>query len=251
MKHVFSKGKLAVVLVIFCINQVDAQTDIPKFEFGANIGFLVYQGDLTPQKIGSFRTKKLSIGLHASKLISPAFSIKGNLQFGKLEGNDALYDDPEYRQFRNFYFKSPLIELSGQFVWNILGRNYRDRGFSPFIFAGAGLSYLNVKRDWSHINTTYFDSEVSEVWAGLAIDTTTSVPKLLPVIPIGLGVKYFFTPQWAINAETSYRITSTDYLDGFSKAANPDKKDSYMNYSIGLIYRTGKKNRFACPVIRY
>lgn len=136
-------------------------------------------------------------------------------------------------------------------VWSVTRSNYSDKKFSPYLFAGAGLSFLKIKRDWSAINTTYFGGETSEVLAGLAVDTAQSLPRMIPVIPVGAGVKYFFKPNWAINAETAYRITATDYLDGFSKAANPGKKDNYLNYSIGLIYRTGKKDRLGCPVIRY
>jgi hypothetical protein len=44
---------------------------------------------------------------------------------------------------------------------------------------------------------------------------------------------------------------STDYLDGFSQAANPTENDHYGIYSIGAVYRIGKKNTLACPVVRY
>lgn len=252
MKRLLSNITVAAA-IIFVPGTVVSQTQIdqPKYEFGFNAGFLVYQGDLTPEKLGSFKTQKLSFGIHAARIMSPTFSVRGSLLLGKLYGDDAKYDSPEYRQFRNFSFTSPVFELSGQLVWNFLGRNYKDRGFSPYVFAGAGLSKLKIKRDWSRVDLTYFNPEVSEMWAGLAADTTQKMPGVIPVIPLGVGVKYFFTPKLAVNAESSYRFLFTDYLDGFSKAANPNRKDSYLNYSVGLIYRTGKKNRLACPVVRY
>jgi opacity protein-like surface antigen len=251
MKRLQSKAALIATTALCMGLSVYAQLDNPKYEFGVNLGFLVYQGDLTPEKLGSFKTQKLSFGFHASRLLSSSFSIRANLTFGKLKGDDAKYASPEFRQQRNFNFISPLTELSGQLIWNITGSNYADKGFSPYLFAGAGLSFLKIKRDWSAINTTYFGGETSEVLAGLAADTAQSLPRIIPVIPVGAGVKYFFKPNWAINAEAAYRITTTDYLDGFSKAANPNKKDNYLNYSIGVIYRTGKIDRLGCPVIRY
>lgn len=251
MKQLLSR-KAFIASVILCINAIaNAQPANPKYEFGVNLGFLVYQGDLTPEKFGSFKTQKLALDLHASRIISPSFSVRANLSFGKLKGNDALYNNPDYRQQRNFNFTSPVTELSAQFVWNVAGRNYADKGFSPYLFAGAGLSFLKIKQDWSNINTTYFEPETSEIWAGLAADSAHKLPGILPVIPIGAGMKYFISPHWAVNAETSYRLTSTDYLDGFSKAANPGKKDNYLDYSVGIIYRTGKKDRLGCPVMRY
>lgn len=237
----------AAVSILFKAN---AQTEKPKYEFGVNLGFLVYQGDLIPERLGSFKTQKLSLGLHASKIISASFSVRGNFIYGKLKGDESLYDNPEYRQQRNFKFTTPVAELAAHLVWNPLHRNYTDKGFSSYLFAGAGLSYLNIKRDWSNINASYF-GETNEIWNGLAADTAHSLPRLLPVIPLGAGVKYFFTPRLAVNAESSYRLSYTDYLDGFSEAVNPKKNDHYLNYSVGIIYRTGKKNNLACPKIRY
>ncbi len=223
----------------------------PKYEFGINLGFTVYQGDLTPEQLGSFKTQKLAIGLQAAKLLSPSFSVRATFLRGKLKGDDALYASPEFRQQRNFNFSSPVTEFTGQLVWNPLGRNYSEKGFSPYFFAGAGIAFLRIKRDWSGLNSSYFNSETSTLFSGLAADTTHSVPRLIPVIPVGMGIKYFFTPKLGMNAEAAYRLGYTDYLDGFSEAANPDKKDHYLNYSVGIIYRTGKKNMLKCPKIRY
>jgi len=65
-----------------------------------------------------------------------------------------------------------------------------------------------------------------------------------------LGVRYGITEKLSFSLEGTYRILDTDYLDGFSKAANPDKKDHYHTIMAGLIYSFGKRNRFACPVIK-
>ncbi len=227
------------------------QADNPKYEFGINLGFLVYQGDLTPRRLGSFETQKFSVGLHASRLFSPSFSARGNVLIGKLKADESKYATPDYRQQRNFAFTTPVIELSGQLVWNVLGRNYISKGFSPYVFAGAGFAFLKIRPDWSNISTTYFNPEVSEVWAGLAADSAHALPRLLPVVPIGAGIKYHFSHRLALNAETSFRLSYSDYIDGFSQSVNPNKNDHYLNYSVGLIYRTGKKDRLGCPVINY
>jgi opacity protein-like surface antigen len=250
MKRLLTTKALIACIAICLSGTGFAQSDNPKYEFGINIGFLVYQGDLTPEKLGSFRTQKLAFGFHASRILGPAFSLRGNMVIGTLIGNDAVYPFPEYRQQRNFNFISPVTELSAQLVWNVAGRNYADKGFSPYLFAGAGVSFLNIKRDWSQINANYF-GELSEIWPGLAIDAAHQPPHILPVFPVGAGMKYFFTPRWAINAEASYRLDFTDYLDGFSKAANPSRNDHYLNYAIGLIYRPFKKGRMDCPALKY
>jgi opacity protein-like surface antigen len=251
MKRTSLTPALTAAMALFASMGITAQDTKPKYEFGVNLGFLVYQGDLTPQRLGSFETQKFSIGLHASKILNASVSVRANLLLGKLKGDDAVYDNPEYRQQRNFNFTSPVTELSGQLLYNILGRNYAEKGFSPYVFAGVGLALVKVKRDWSNTNVSYFGNESSEFVTGLAADIAHSTPRILPVIPIGVGVKYFFTPKLAVNAESSYRLSRTDYLDGFSQAANAQRKDHYLNYSIGVIYRTGSKNKLACPKMKY
>lgn len=251
MKGLFPKVVLWLLLSMAVQLVSFSQWNVPKYEWGLGLGMLVYQGDLTPRQLGAFETQKFSLGLTASRLFSPSFSVRAQLLFGKLKGDDAKYDNPEYRQERNFLFTSPVTEFSGQLVWNLTGSFYRDKGFSPYLFAGAGFSLIRVRRDWSRMNTAYFTPETAEIWTGLAADSAHSLPRMIPVVPLGGGVRYFFSSRWGLNAEATYRVATTDYLDGFSQSANPDKKDNYLGYSLGLIYRSGKKNTLDCPRVRY
>jgi len=222
------------------------QMNVPKFQFGLSGGIFVYQGDLTPEALGSYRTVRPAISLFAAKLLSPSFALRGNLAFGGLRGDDAAYDQPEYRKQRAFNFRSPVLEASGIGEWNVLGRNYQTRGFSPYVFAGAGVSVLNVHRDYSQFNEEYFGTN-SPIIPGINADIQHSPPKLLLVLPVGVGVRYYFSDRIGISAETSYRIMSNDYLDGFSQAVDPVKGDHYYSHMVGVVYRLGKKNTLNCP----
>lgn len=249
MKQVLSLKALIALAFICMVSKVYSQEN--KFEWGASIGFVVYQGDLTPERLGAFKTQKFAVNINASRILNPTFSIRGNLLISSLKADDGVYDNPEFRQLRNFNFTSPLIELSAQLVFNITAKNDADKGLSPYVFGGAGVAFLNVKRDWSRLDRAYFEAQNHVLTDGLAIDSAHSLPKVIPVIPVGGGLRYFFSPQWGVNAEASYRLSYTDYLDGFSEAANPELKDHYLNYAIGVIYRPGKKNKLGCPVIKY
>ena len=226
-----------------------SQVDIAKFEIGASIGTFIYQGDLTPSHISSVRTQKLGFSLFANKILNNSFSLRTVLAIGKLNGDDAKYSTPNYRQQRSFNFTSPVVEISEQLLWNLLRKNYDNKGFTPYLFAGIGFSFLNIKRDWSKFNSEFF-ARAPEVLNGLFADLQHKLPKVKPVIPIGIGIRYALSHKIAISAETSYRFISTDYLDGFSQAADPAKGDNYYSNSIGIIYRFGIKNRLNCPVIR-
>jgi hypothetical protein len=226
-----------------------AQVNVPKFEIGAGLGGYVYQGDLTPTRLGSFRTTRVGLNLYFSKLLSPSFATRTNLAIAGLRGDDSKYDHPEYRRERAFKFRSPVFELSQLLIWNPLKRNYDERGFYPYLFGGAGISFIKVKRDWSSYNAEYF--AITDVSARLGQDTVHSTPRVIPVIPLGIGLRYGISSRLAVSVESSYRLMFTDYLDGFSQAANPEKNDHYHSTTIGLIYRIGKKNMLGCPVLKY
>ena len=50
-----------------------------------------------------------------------------------------------------------------------------------------------------------------------------------------------------IGVETTYRISSTDYLDGFSYSGHPTEGDFYFSHTIGLYYNFIRRNRLNCP----
>ena len=119
------------------------------------------------------------------------------------------------------------------------------RRFSPYFFAGVGLALLNIQRNWSRFDTNYYNAN-STFSQGLGVDTLHQTPGFLPVIPVGVGARYMVTQRIFINAEVTYRITSSDYIDGFSYAGNPNKNDHYYGLSLGISYRFGWKG-IVCP----
>jgi len=248
MKSVLKKTALVIVFVSGNIYFLSAQINLSKYEVGLSAGVFVYQGDLTPETIGSYKTLKPQLALHLYRTITPSFSLRLNINRGKLYGNDAKYASPDWRKERNFNFTTALTELSVQGVWNILGK--QQPRFSPYVFAGAGFAFTNIKRDWSNMNTTIF-GEGSDVQNGLTIDAAKSLPRIIPVIPVGVGIRYALNDRFSVIGETSYRFSNTDYLDGFSHSANPNKNDHYLSHSVGVIYSFNKKNNFLkCPVIK-
>ncbi len=247
------KRKIVAVFIVFVLvngNYVNAQLVLPRFEIGAGISSTIYQGDLTPSSFGSYKTMKAGFQLHGSLILSPSFLARTNLAIGGLRGDDAAYDNPAFRKQRNFTFKSPVIELSELVVWNPLRTNYKNIGFSPYLMAGVGISFLNIKSDASNFNPDYF-AESAEILQNIADDQEHGTPNIIPVVPVGAGVRYGFSPTLAVYAESAYRLMFTDYLDGFSKSTNPDQNDHYQTISVGVIFRPGSKGKLACPAVSY
>jgi hypothetical protein len=243
--NAYLRKSTGIALFLFAATlQARSQTDRGKFEFGLSGGVTIYQGDLTPSRLGSYKTPGINLNLFVNRILNPSFSLRTNLAYGKLKGDDGKYAAPAFRQQRNFNFSSPFLELSELLVWNPIGTSRR---LYPYVFGGAGLSLLNVSRDWSRFNAEYFIND--NVAARLETDVAHHPPKLIPVVPVGVGVQYSVSKQLSVFAETNYRLTGTDYIDGFSKAANPDLNDHYQTHSVGLKYSFGKRSNLDCPTI--
>ncbi|MFM6925225.1 MAG: DUF6089 family protein [Ferruginibacter sp.] len=242
----------AIVFIVFFSSSLKSSAQFYKdMSVGLNGGIYVYQGDLTPERIGSFRTLQPGFSLFAKKPINYFLAARLHISIARLKGDDSRYSNPEYRQYRNFYFTSSVKEFSGQLVWNIRGMNYEDRGIQPYIFSGAGVSLIKTKKDYSRMDIAYF-GESSEVLTGLAADNAHGTPRALFSVPVGVGAEYPISNRFSVNIETSYRFIFTDYLDGFSKSANPKLQDHYHSTSVGLIYKFGNRDKgIGCPVIKY
>jgi hypothetical protein len=168
-----------------------------------------------------------------------------------LYGDDSKYNTPVWRQERNLKFTSPLTEISELLVWNLLGNTGNQRGhrFSPYVFGGAGISLLNIKRDTSQFNTHYFAS-LTNVVNGVRADMSQTPPRAIMVVPVGIGMEIYLSRRLSLTAETNFRYTLTDRLDGFSLGANPDGHDFYHSHTVGLLFRFGKGDQLDCPPMR-
>ena len=248
------KNQPAVIILIAFFssytNYLPAQSNLIKYELGVGVNSFIYQGDLAPSRFGSYKTMRLGINLSGSRIINRSFMIRLNVAIGGLKGDESKFDSPEFRKHRNFNFNTPVLELAPMLVYNLFGKNYADQGLSPYIFGGAGISFLKIKRDWSNYDAAFF-GDGSDIPARIAIDAEHSVPDIIPVIPLGVGIRYSLSPTISLTAESSYRLTFTDYLDGFSQAANPARNDHYQTITIGAVYRPGNKNTLGCPLVKY
>ncbi len=245
------KAQIVTVFFFTLVSQNLVAQFYNDMSVGINVGAYIYQGDLTPQRLGSFKTPSFGFGIAIKKPINYFVNARFNMAFTKLKGNESKYSTPDWRQQRNFAFTAPVKEFTALLQWNILGRNFDQRGFMPYVFSGAGVSFTKVKPDYSQLNTSFF-GEGSDVANGLAQDITHGTPSKTFTVPIGIGVEKYLNDRFSLNLETSYRFVFTDYLDGFSQAANPTKKDYYHSTSLGIIYKFGKKDKgIGCPVMKY
>lgn len=223
-----------------------------SWNLGVSAGAFVYQGDLAPSAFGSYRTLRPNLTVWGSRALTDRLSIRASVAMGSLSGDDAAYSAPVWRPERALRFSSSLTEISAQAVWDVGGGRWRVQ---PYVFAGVGYAFVNVQRDASAFNAAYFGSDKTA--EGLAIDRNRTPPRSLPVVPVGAGLRYPITDRLSLHAETNYRLSHTDYLDGFSQAGNPSLYDHYQSWTIGVSWGfDGVKGLFAgggktgCPSVQ-
>ncbi|MGZ3901897.1 MAG: hypothetical protein ACXVDC_16340, partial [Bacteroidia bacterium] len=90
------KGIGIVLLFSIANSRTFAQINFSKLEIGLTGGIFVYQGDLTPSAIGSYRTLKPAVNLFVNRILNSTISMRTSLFYGGLMGNDAAYKSPDW-----------------------------------------------------------------------------------------------------------------------------------------------------------
>jgi len=248
----YLKRSVAFLALLFITTIAFAQeTFTPAYEIGGALGTFIYQGDLTPNKFGSLKSLRPNLTLYGSRTISPTLAVRLNISSGKVNANDADYSTPVWRVVRNFNFSTSITELSGLMVWSPLKKysSVTQSKFQPYVMGGLGIAFMKGTRDWSNM-TTDFATKNPDAVNGLTIDASHSMNKPKFVLPLGAGIKYALGGGFSVFGEMLYRITFSDYIDGFSYATQPytqtRKPDSYYSVAIGISYTFNKSN-VSCP----
>jgi hypothetical protein len=243
----FSMRRKYLLTWVFSLTTVLSYAQPPaKFEIGGGLGTLVYQGDLTKTFWGSTQFLKPSISGFIAYNINNKFSIRGSLTLGKIAMDETAYHDSTYRKLRALAFSTPISEFSAMLEWYPLtDGSASESRIIPYVFIGAGLSFVDINRDWSRFNTAAFAGTATAT--GLGQDTLHTLPHTVRVMPVGIGARYAITQALSIYAEGVYRFTFFDYLDGFKYAANPNTNDAYYGITVGVRYKLFKEGGVACP----
>lgn len=245
---------IIIVFVLFTSLKVVAQYSAST-ELGVGVGATIYQGDLNPHWVGAYDKAGFSFQLQGSFVINRFLALRGNFTNGYIRDNEENYTSGVHR-IRKFSFETPINEFSAVIIVNPQFNNGNEDigNFRPYFFAGAGVAFLNIKRDWSRFDRAYPYWQ-SWVVPGLLQDSMKRMPTSVVTFPVGLGLRYQLGYNIAIFTEFTKRITRTEYLDGFSKSANRNQNDGFGALLIGLSFRLqdlmDRRGGYACPVDVY
>jgi hypothetical protein len=203
-------------------------------EAGITIGPSNFLGDLggnagrgtTFLKDNNFPMTKLTFGGHLTFNPSPLIGIRLALNYGTLEGDDAIIKAKggleEARLNRNLRFKSALWEglLAAEIFPTVLFEENPDDVYHklrPYGVIGVGAFHFNPQGKDPLTGNWVYLKPLSTEGEGFAEYPNRKPYSLTQVcIPMGLGLKYYFNENFAMGLEVIYRKTFTDYIDDVS-----------------------------------
>ena len=211
---------LLLLLPIFAFTQ-------QKWEWGLFLGGANYQGDLVKSNFPIPSETGLAYGLYGAYYLHPAWSLEVNGFRGEIKGTDQNFDLNDFTEKRNFNFKTTITEVGLSLNWEPFGKKrlspdkvYKNI-ISPYLFAGVAIAFTDPVPDFSNAPR---DGRFPRIQA----DKSANYNKNRLSIPIGLGVKFDVSRKLSIGLEFGARTAFTDYLDGISQSANPDRNDWYQ-----------------------
>src|SRR5579859_315222 len=207
-------------------------------EAGITVGPMVFLGDLgghagkgtTFIKDYNMNTTKLAIGAYGTAYPTQWLGFRLSLNYGSIEGSDQDIKpkggDEVTRLARNLDFQSKIVEgmLTAEFYPTVFLEEDPDdvtARLRPYGLIGLGVFHFHPYGSYHDPNTnqTYWVSlpELHTEGEGFAEYPNRKPYKLTQLnIPIGVGVKYFFSDNLNLSFEIIHRKTFTDYIDDVS-----------------------------------
>jgi hypothetical protein len=222
-------------------------------EAGITVGPMVFLGDLgghagkgtTFIKDYNMNTTKIAIGAYVTAYPAQWLGFRFSLNYGVLEGDDKHITgkggDEETRLARNLDFRSKIFEgtVMAEFyptvfleedAEDVTGRlrPYGVLGLGAFHFNPQGTSRNQYgEQIWVDLKPLRTEGEGFAEYPDRKMYSLTQLN-----IPMGAGIKYYFSENVNISFEIIHRKTFTDYIDDVStRFVDPSLFSKYLSPS--------------------
>ncbi len=227
---------------------------LKSLSVGLQYGGSSYFGDLSTTK-ESYNNIHNSIGLTTKLRLNDYLFTNLDVNYYRIGAKDHIVK-------RNLSFRSDNIEVVNLYNFEFFNYNTfrmlkrKELPIGLHLFFGLGFTTNNPK--------TLYD----EKWVNLRPLKTENYnySPISLILPIGIGISYEFTKDFTLSVNSSYRFTTTDYLDDVSsvyadpnqlpndlsrdlmhrgsvwygpksKRGNPNRKDGYLITNLKIEYR--------------
>jgi hypothetical protein len=172
-------------------------------KIASSLGTSTYFGDLceTPDCINA----RIFANLGFNYRFGGRVQLRGDLSYYRMSNQD--FGGKNQRRNLSFRSGNPELAVMGVFELFTYNKFFNQRPlFSPYTFVGFGASYISPR------------ARLNGEWYTLPLYNTEGVnySRVIPVIPLGVGVQIPLSPILDLNFEASYRKTFSDYLDDVS-----------------------------------
>jgi len=194
------------VVVIVCVLMVFALSNAQrKFDLGVFSGGSYYLGDINQSR--HIYAPSIAIGGFYRYNMNPRYSIRGNMYYCGLKGDDRDFNnDFQNWRYTEYFtsFKAGILDVALQFEFNFLPYSTRGKkwDYSPYVAGGVGFSFIN--------------------------STSSSMYKI--VLPFGAGIKVNVAERLSMGMEWGFRKTFDDGLDGLRNWNDPGYPSLFHNY---------------------
>jgi len=205
-----------IFLAFFMVTFMSFSASSQSMEVGAQIGAMVYTGDLDPPTFSqNFKNTRTALGLHFKYKLNPLFNIRFNFTKGSVTGKDSL-SDKSWQLERNLSFETGITEFAVMIENNMLGFSMDkndEKTFSPYAFAGIAVYRFNPRTLYQGV---YYDLQpLGTEGQGLpGYEEKYSLTQI--AVPLGGGLKIRLSDKLSMGLEVNSRFLFTDYLDDLS-----------------------------------
>jgi len=170
-----------------------------------------------------------SLGAH--HLFPSNFGVKASIYYGQFSGDD----QSSRNNVRGYAFKSNITEftLQGEYVFWGGPNSRRNNPHCWYVFAGVGLLHNSTELKYRGIVITSPPTDRTQV------DGSTdkiNLSSFAPVIPVGLGYKFRFSPKLTFGAEFGWHTIQSDYADGILPL-NSKSNDVLASLTLTFSYK--------------
>lgn len=206
-----------------------AELGFDRFSIGLELGLFSPYGDVREWRYLP-KSDELSLGGGFSLMytLSPVLTLRSQFLFGGLKGIDS---EEGFRFESNFFDANlqGLVSLTKLLIPRWEGNTRFD------LYGGLGLGFVGYR-------TLLYRNNVLHREIGYSGGGTVNEPRSYDMtIPLSLGMRYNVSPRIDVFAETSFRFSKTDDIDGLDRPFSTN--DVYNFSSVGIAIKLGSNRR--------